>query len=549
MGSEGAPAAPVLGSALVGELLAVGTRETVLGGSLLFAAGDPGDSLYVVESGRLRVFGTVDGVEVTVRLLGPGDVVGELALVCGAPRAASVRAVRDTTLVRVSDEAFQRLLRADTGFAAALVAALGEKLRSRAFALPPPSVARPKVVAVVALDESGIVPELAAALAGAIGAGACTSGPEPGSGEDERAWSARLDGMEARNDVVVLVGARTGRGDAWTAFCERQADRVLGVVGGPPGRVGVPEPGLDLVLCGRGAAHLAARAWIARVRPRAHHRVPDPAAPGAADRLARRTTGTSRGVVLSGGGARGLAHLGVLEVLGEAGVTFDRFGGTSMGALVAALAASGRPSRSAIGGLRSELVDRRPFRDFTVPRTALLRARRARAMLERLLGPGSIEDLELDCFTVSADLGSAEVVVQRRGPVVEAVGASMSLPGLAPPVRVGARFLVDGGVLNNVPVDVMAETGEGPVLAIDVMSRVPIGAPSARLPSIIETLARATVLGSHHQAEERLAAAEAVIAPELTSVGLLDFAKFDAIVEAGRRAAREALDAGLAARL
>ena len=155
-------------------------------------------------------------------------------------------------------------------------------------------------------------------------------------------------------------------------------------------------------------------------------------------------------------------------------------------------------------------------------------------MLERTFGGAHVEDLPLDCFAVSADLSTAEIVVHRRGPVVEAVGASMSLPGLAPPVRSGTRLLVDGGVLNNVPVDVMAATGEGPVIAVDVMTRARLGSPT-RMPSILETLARATVIGSHYQAATRLGFASLVIAPDVGTVGLLDFARFAELVESGRR--------------
>jgi predicted acylesterase/phospholipase RssA len=276
------------------------------------------------------------------------------------------------------------------------------------------------------------------------------------------------------------------------------------------------------------------------MQPRARHRLAT-SSPDDARRMARRVMGRSTGIVLSGGGARGVAHLGVLEVLRDEGTQLDRIGGTSMGALVAALFAAHPDARRATQRCRTELIDRRLFRDYTWPRNALIRGVRARAMLERLFGDAWLEDLELDCFTVSADLGTAEVVVQRSGPIVEAVGASMSLPGLAPPVRSAGRLLVDGGVLNNAPVDVMVGTHEGPVIAVDVMTRLPLGT-ATRLPSIVETLARATVIGSHSQADARLSGADLVIAPDVGRVGLLEFDRFDELVEAGRRAAREALE-------
>ena len=117
-------------------------------------------------------------------------------------------------------------------------------------------------------------------------------------------------------------------------------------------------------------------------------------------------------------------------------------------------------------------------------------------MLDRLLGPGNIEELAHDFFCVSADLVAAEPVIHRSGSLVMAVGASMSLPGLAPPLRDGARILVDGGVLDNLPIETMLRAESGPLIAVDVMGR---GVPGAgrtnrngeQLPTLLETVARA----------------------------------------------------------
>ena len=192
-----------------------------------------------------------------------------------------------------------------------------------------------------------------------------------------------------------------------------------------------------------------------------------------------------------------------MHALAEAGVIVDRLGGTSMGALVGALAASGLSPHAVEATLRRELVERKPFADYGLPRVALIRAKRARSLLDRLFGTTAIEELSRDFFCMSADLVSARSIAHRRGSLVTAVGASMSLPGLAPPIRDGDRLLVDGGVLDNLPVEVMASTQEGPVIAVDVLAR---GLPGARrrsrstrgprLPSIVETLARSSTLAS-----------------------------------------------------
>src|SRR4029079_16541808 len=239
---------------------------------------------------------------------------------------------------------------------------------------------------------------------------------------------------------------------------------------------------------------------VARLEPRAHHLVDRADQAAGLGRAVRRITARSIRIGLSGGGARGFAHIGVLQALADAGVTIDRFAGVSMGSLVGALAARQLSPAQISMSLRRELVDRKPFSDYGLPRVSLIRANRARAMLERLFGAAQIEELPHDYFCVSADLGAAEPVVHRSGSLVIAVGASMSLPGLAPPLRDGPRILVDGGVLDNLPVRTMLEAEAGPVIAVDVLAR---GVPGARrprrggeqqLPSLLETVARSTTL-------------------------------------------------------
>lgn len=210
-------------------------------------------------------------------------------------------------------------------------------------------------------------------------------------------------------------------------------------------------------------------------------------------------------------------------------------------------------------------VRRNPLTDYRLPRHSLLRGDRVTAMLRRNV-TGLIEELPRDFFCVSGDLPTAELVVHPRGELDEAVGASMSLPGLVPPRLAGERILVDGGVLNNLPVDVMAATGEGPVIAVDVTNR--FDPPSAEeqptvkrrrrrrraavhspLPGFTETLTRALMLGSVDTAEAARTHAGLVITPENDGVGLLEFHQLDRMREAGRRAVREALESAAIATL
>jgi predicted acylesterase/phospholipase RssA len=302
--------------------------------------------------------------------------------------------------------------------------------------------------------------------------------------------------------------------------------------------------GADLVLVrGRGGPPRV-ESWYRATQARTHQWVDEGASFDAGVGVAgRRALGRSLGIVLSGGGAGGLAHVGVLDELHRSGVSFDRFGGTSIGAFVGALAAQHRDPDEIADVCRRELVDGQPLRgDFTIPRYALTRGRRWKALLQRVFGDARVEDLPGDFFSVSADLVSAESVVHRHGPLWQAVGVSMALPGLVPPSSIGDRLLVDGGLLNNFPVDVMADRNEGPIVGVDVMGRR-LGAEGGKVavPAIGETLTRATALGSHERARRSRQLATWVITPELRDIGMLDFRRIGDAVDRGRIAARATL--------
>jgi predicted acylesterase/phospholipase RssA len=184
-------------------------------------------------------------------------------------------------------------------------------------------------------------------------------------------------------------------------------------------------------------------------------------------------------------------------------------------------------------------------------------------MMRRTFGERRIEELPRDFYCVSADLISSRLHVHRRGLLIEAVGASTCLPAVFPPVARENGMLVDGGVLNNLPVDVMAARGEGPVVASDVSARFspprvqsadssPLRRLAARMratvvgtsdpaPRLQETLVRSITIGSLDSSEAAGGFADLMIAPELDGIGLLAFDQLDRIRETGRRAAAAAL--------
>jgi predicted acylesterase/phospholipase RssA len=503
-----------LSAPLLAKVLAASDQLELPAGQYLFRAGEPGDGLCVLLLGRVAVLAS-DGT--TLRTLYAGDAVGEFGVLTGAARTADVRAVRDCRVLRVPQRVFIEQLSHEPELFRALAAMLSRR------AVAGMSVATPTRRGLGLATAVSLHPSVDDLLQDVPRLTAESAGPD---------WpTAVANAEEAHPDL--LLHCPSDASTAWRDFCIRTSDRVI-VLGSADVDSDPRLVGADTVAVSLRPGERWPR-WAQQLAPARRLRLESASHAGV---LTRRVTGTSTGAVLSGGGARGLAHIGVLTEWERSGLWPDRWGGASMGAFVAALAASGRNARNITELCHRELVERRPFRDYALmPRHALLRAGKAREMLRRVFGDRRIEDLPCDYFCVTADLRSGDLVVHREGPLAELVGASMSIPGVAPPVRFGDRLLVDGGVLDNLPVDVMAAVGEGPVIAVDVMN----SAALVRDPSILDVIGSAMSIGGRQRGLTNLGDADLVVTPQLDGIGLFDFDAWPRAVAAGRRAAVESL--------
>jgi len=243
------------------------------------------------------------------------------------------------------------------------------------------------------------------------------------------------------------------------------------------------------------------------------------------------------GLALSGGGARGLAHIGVLEVFLEAGLDFQVVAGTSMGAIVGALFAAGRTP-----GEMLEMARKTPWLALLglSPREGLFSRRKLRDFLAEHLPP-RFEDLKRPLGVTAVDVATGRLVFLTQGELPSAVLASAAYPGLLAPVEREGRLLFDGGVLDNLPVDGARLLGASEVYAVDVTPE----RAAAEVPKNLLALARRAVdLMQLHLTSVRLAlyAPEVYVRPALQGVGIEDFRRLEEIVEAGREAARKILD-------
>jgi len=518
-------------------------------GDFLFGEGDAADDLYVVKAGRLDVLvaGSV------VRQLGAGAVIGELALLTGSTRSAGIRARRDSRLLRVSRGAFESTVGQDPAALTALAAVLAEQLQSGgSAAASSAAVPQPRLVAVVALDRSAPAAEVADVLAAELARTLRVDTPGQVGPEG-------LERAERDHDRVLLVADDPEDDAEWWAMCVRQADHLVLVAHtGQPVPDGAPlgRTEADLVLVGTPRATSdRVRAWETAIHPW-KITVSDGLALGIDLRaLAARIAGRSVGVVMAGGGARAFAHIGVLKELTEAGVVVDRVAGASVGSIVAALWASGRTPQEVEDVVYAEMVRGRPFSDYTLPVASVAKGKRVEKALRRHFGDLTVEELPRRLVCMSTDLQSRAPYPLRRGPVVDAVLASVALPVLFPPRRDGQRLLADGGILDNLPVGLLTDRDEGPVLAVNIGMGSgggprPGAGPGAaaaptrpvRVPALGETLMRTIFIGSGGATETARAAGAVVVTPSTMGVGLLEFHQLDRMVESGRAAARAVLD-------
>jgi predicted acylesterase/phospholipase RssA/CRP-like cAMP-binding protein len=550
-------------------------------GDTLFRAGDAPDALYFVLSGQLALTRYGTSGERTTTMTVRGQPVGEISLLAGTPRVYTARAHRDVLLGRLDAALVPRLLSHQRGAGIAVAQHLAR------------GIARPLYIrGNDALNQQVLIPahpgapyhrfaeELARELE-KIGSTLIIS-PESlarhgildAAGElphDHPSWlrfTAWHERISADYSFVIFLAAPEQAG--WLRLVAGIADKLVFVADArTPARA---APLADLA--GR-------RASLLLIHPPGTHRPLDTApwrehpqialhlhlrAGDARDaaRIARMMSGRAVGLTLGGGGARGLAHIGVVRALREAGVPIDYLGGTSMGAIIAAQVAM-RLSCEEMMDLNRRIIALKPFEEYTLPMIALLRSKRIEQAARMAFGEVKIEDLWLPYFAVAADLYTTELVVMETGPVWLATRASGSLPAVALPVPYQGRLLIDGGVIDNVPLATMKRRMPGRHIAVDVsprkdesfaidqipspwrlfLDRVLKLGPRQPMPSIVDIVLRTTTLESARRAQAVSRKADLFLRPPVADYGLLHFDRFEQIVEAAYRyTARELEERG-----
>ncbi|HZG61202.1 MAG TPA: patatin-like phospholipase family protein [Anoxybacillus sp.] len=241
------------------------------------------------------------------------------------------------------------------------------------------------------------------------------------------------------------------------------------------------------------------------------------------------------GLALGSGGARGFAHLGVIKVLEEENIPIDLIAGSSMGALVASLYASG------LGIERlyklAKAFKRNDYIDLTVPKMGLISGRRIKEFIRLLTKGKRIEDLHIPIGIVATDLQKCEKVVFRTGLIADAVRASISIPGIFVPEQIDGRLLVDGGVIDRIPVSVAREMGADIVIAVDV-SHVKV---NEEISSIFDVILQSIDILQDELVRHREFASDVMIRPHVQQFSSRAFTHTEEIIAIGEEETRKQL--------
>lgn len=279
-------------------------------------------------------------------------------------------------------------------------------------------------------------------------------------------------------------------------------------------------------------------------------------------RIARFIIGRSNKLVLSGGGARGFAHIGVLKALNELKIPVDIIGGTSIGAVLGAVFATGWEYDFILEQGYNAFVKDKPLKDYQFPMVSFLKGNKLDKTLEKYFGDLRIEDLPIPFLAVASNMSKMSTEIITDGTVRDAVRASISLPSILPPVIRNNSLLLDGGIVDNMPFDPVQTIGAGPNIGVDLSeikertlsyTKIPsnleltkakfMKSKRVKVPNIYQIIMGTMTLASDEKKRQNIPKFDVYIKPNVRKFGFLDLKRYYEIVEEGYRSSLPVLQA------
>jgi len=560
------------------------TKLTFASGETVCRQGEEGQSMYFIVNGRVQI--SVEKQDqprpVVLNTLGPGQHFGEMSMLNRSPRTATASAIMETEVARLDHDSFQKLVNSIPGFSANLSRTLGVWLRGQLTGEKESRAIR--VLGIVRRGERHS--QLGAAVAKALSHIDDTSivswSASPLLWDSVDVKTHPIDPLNDNNvldlDEQVEQHSHTIVDFEATAATPRQllqCERIWWVVDRDRDDLAELEKIQQSIV---EVPALAKRLQVVEVHQRADklpsllsypmeldhptlriqthdegnffgYRVQDVA------RLQHVIQGVTLGLVLGGGGARGLAHIGVIQVLEKNGLYFDRIAGTSAGSIVGCAYASTMTPTDILKLINMEMtppkwIQKLPsgtrwylFMDF--------RRGKIDPKLRKYLHDYDLQQLIVPASTVAVDLVRGNQVVSTNGDAVANICASANHPLFGAPIIRGDQALVDGGILNNVPATVLRNQGADFILTIDVGSELDTDLGTmkkdrsgtlVRKVSYMSTLLRVLEIIQRGHSKTHIAQSDFVIVPKCASYPFEDFTKAEELAQIGRTAAEESVD-------
>jgi NTE family protein len=528
---------------------------------ILFRQGSFSSSLYLVVSGKLViVLRQESGEKKILNTIDAGGTVGEMGALSNEPRTATVRALEDSILLKLSSDEFNELAKAYPFIMQKTLASLMQRSRDLIQLVSNQESPRKHVVIVPASHDVSLAgfSEKLLSFTRKIKRMAVISDFSDISSADEVQLKKIIDEMAEKNQTILYLLGSTKTRLEQLAF---QHANVVYIIA-----KGDSDPYIDpfvlkeikksksmateLILLydnEKLRPHRTSQ-WLNMTKFDLHHHI---RVNQEKDwhRLLRFMRGKAVGVVFGGGGLRCWAHLGAIKAIEKAGIPIDMLGGTSAGAIVAGHYGLHESNKDSIKGLQelSEATRKAvALTNLTWPAVSVFNSKDFTHKLYELFGGEHIEDLWVNCFCMTTNLSNFSQMIYRKGRLWKTIRSSASVPGIFPPVVIKGRLQTDGGILNNLPVDVMRKFigPQGTVIAIElthlnedstdyhfppiltfwqtVLTKLHIIHRNYKFPHFIDTFLKSLLAGASAKQYENSLSADLLISPDLSKFGILN---------------------------
>ncbi len=548
----------------IAEIIEQGDEVLLETGEYLFKQGDSADVLYILLSGRLRAIKQEDDEsQIVLGDIGAGEPVGEFAFFTQEPRMASVLAIRDSTVLRLSEQSYQRLVAQKPSIANMLIQFIIKRLKRNAFEISRTSP--PKNIAILSLQSEGLLTDYIHEIKAQFDKMAIPSQIHSFDKQSEEHQDNLFETLEEFDGLNIFICSAAHKD--WSKTCIIYADLVIvatdfyakddlyeieQALGLYTQNILNKKTYLLLLHPTQADLPLHTDKWLANRNVFMHLHVRKN---NLADirRFCRIVTHQAVGLVLGGGGAKGFAHIGVVKALHEKGFEIDFLGGTSAGALYGLGMSYADFQFDKIHALNEEAVKRKlTSNDITLPLISMMSGKKFKKYLKNIFKEHTIEDLWIPSFAVSTNFSQAKMEVHKSGPLWKKVFASMAIPGIFPPVVIDKSLHVDGGVMDNLPIDSMYYYPVETIIAVslsnlDVVDVDYADAPSSwrlvwdkisfkkryNIPGIASIIINSLILNSQQRQEAAKHNVTHYIELNLIGYGMLDDKKWKLILQNG----------------